>query len=106
MEQLSMPMTSAVVLVMRWRVVSRSSADPIARLIARRAEISAVLRLSGSWVTFAIGVCRHHTANQRAVEECIQHFVMTGTAGAGGGPLRSEAARLPSVTLASRRSAV
>src|SRR5206468_5008451 len=30
----------------------------------------------------------------------IQYFVITGSAGAGGGPLRSESARLPGVTLA------
>src|SRR5205807_2958701 len=30
----------------------------------------------------------------------IQYFVITGSAGAGGGPLRSESAHLPGVTLA------
>src|SRR5437667_10014707 len=62
MEQLSMPITFAVVLVMRWRVVSRSSAEPMALLMARRAESSAVFRFRNSWVASAIGICRHHTA--------------------------------------------
>src|SRR5574341_2485329 len=54
MEQLSIPITSAVVLVMRCSVVSRSSADPMARLMARRAATSAVVRLGEFCATSAM----------------------------------------------------